>query len=322
MREEMAARAAELVEARMPFVQATVVRAQHPTSAHAGDTALILEDGRIEGFVGGTCAETSVRVHALDVLRTAEPVLLRILPGTAATTREEGAVTVANPCLSGGTLEIFLEPRSPAPRVLIVGDTPIARALEPAVASLGFVAERTAGDEAVPWPADAALIVASHGRAEEAVLEAALRAGVPYVGLVASRARGGAVLASLDVDEGLRAQVHSPAGLAIGARRPEEIALSIAAELVEHRARRRYAVAPTNAVPAEDGQPAHASEVDPRANGASPVAAVAVDPVCGMSVAVVGDVIRVEHAGEDVYFCCAHCRTTFVDDPVRYATAM
>src|SRR5680860_1496776 len=122
MRKEMAARTAELVESRVPFVQATVVRAQHPTSAHAGDTALIFDDGRVEGFVGGTCAETSVRVHALDVLRTGEPVLLRILPGVSSTTREDGAVTVANPCLSGGTLELFLEPRSPAPRVVVVGD--------------------------------------------------------------------------------------------------------------------------------------------------------------------------------------------------------
>jgi xanthine dehydrogenase accessory factor len=311
MREEMAARAAELVAARVPFVQATVVRAQHPTSAHAGDTALVLDDGQVEGFVGGTCAETSVRLHALDVRRTGEPLLLRILPGVAATTREEGAVTVVNPCLSGGTLEIFLEPRSPAPRVLIVGDTPVARALATAVGPLGFAGELSSGDEAVPGPDDAALIVASHGRAEEAALEAALRAGVPYVGLVASRTRGAAVLASLDVEEELRARVHSPAGLAIGARRPEEIALSIAAELVAERAQRRFAVAPAVAV---DPVPADPGPADPGP-------AVAVDPVCGMSVPTVGDAIRVERDGGPVYFCCARCRTAFADDPVRYAAA-
>lgn len=315
MREQMTARAAELVESRVPFVQATVVRSQHPTSAHAGDTALVLADGRIEGFVGGTCAETSVRVHSLDVLRTGEPLLLRILPGAAETTREEGAVTVANPCLSGGTLEIFLEPRSPAPRVVIVGDTPVARALVPAVGALGFAAELSAGDQATPGPDDAALIVASHGRAEEAALEAALRAGVPYVGLVASRTRGAAVLASLDVDDELRARVHSPAGLAIGARRPEEIALSIAAELVAQRASRRAAVA------AEQAQPGHAAADDPRPAGSPPVPGVAIDPVCQMSVPTGGDAIQVQHEGGSVYFCCARCRTAFVDDPARYAAA-
>lgn len=314
MGEQTAARAAELVQARVPFVQATVVRAQHPTSAHAGDTALVLADGRIEGFVGGTCAETSVRVHSLDVLRTGEPLLLRILPGVAETTREEGAVTVVNPCLSGGTLEIFLEPRSPAPRVVIVGDTPVARALVTAVGALGFAAELSAGDQAEPGRDDAALVVASHGRAEEPALEAALRAGVPYVGLVASRTRGAAVLASLDVDDELRARVHSPAGLAIGARRPEEIALSIAAELVAQRAERRSAVAaePARPIPVDN---------DPIVDGATPVPAVAVDPVCGMSVPTGGAAISVERDGGSVYFCCARCRTAFVEEPARYAAA-
>jgi xanthine dehydrogenase accessory factor len=73
--------AAELTRTREPFVQATVVRAQKPTSAHAGDTALVRADGRIDGFVGGTCAEASVREYGLMTLSTNEPLLLRIVPG-------------------------------------------------------------------------------------------------------------------------------------------------------------------------------------------------------------------------------------------------
>ena len=111
---------AELTRSREPFVQATVVRAQKPTSAHAGDTALVRADGRIDGFVGGTCAEASVREYGLMTLSTNEPLLLRIVPGEdTPQSTEEGAVTVANPCLSGGAVEIFLEPRVPAPRVLV-----------------------------------------------------------------------------------------------------------------------------------------------------------------------------------------------------------
>lgn len=305
MASDTAARAAELTLARVPFVQATVVRAVHPTNTHAGDTALVHADGTLSGFVGGTCAESSVRVHALEALRRGEPLLLRIRPGVPATTREEGSVTVLNPCLSGGTLEIFLEPRLPAPRVVVVGDTPVARALASMATSLGFLAELVPGEQAAPGPDDTALVVASHGRSEEVALEAALHAGVPYVGLVASSTRGAAVLASLDVDEEARARVHCPAGLAIGARTAEEIALAIVAELVAQRAAVRASTA-TETAPASAGDAAGAT---------------AVDPVCGMLVPTAGNAISTRHDGGTVHFCCEHCRAAFVDDPARYAAA-
>jgi xanthine dehydrogenase accessory factor len=206
------------------FVRATVVRAQRPSSVKAGDTALVLPDGTIEGFVGGACSEESVRLHALRVLETGEPLMLRILPGDGEAPAEEGAVTVSNPCLSGGALEIFLEPHLPAPRMTVVGDTPVARALVSLASQLGY----EVGDDA-----DAAVVVASHGHDEEEALARALEAGVPYVGLVASRTRGTAVLESLEAVD--RSRVHTPAGLDIGARTPAEIALSILAEIVSLR---------------------------------------------------------------------------------------
>src|SRR5215468_10152213 len=112
---EVQATAERLRAERRPFVAATVVRAERPTSARAGDTALVLEDGTILGFVGGECAQTSVQTQAQAVLETGEPVLLRISPDAPASDEapaevEAGAVTVHNPCLSGGSLEIFLEP--------------------------------------------------------------------------------------------------------------------------------------------------------------------------------------------------------------------
>ena len=131
-------RAKELAAEGAAFVTATVVRAQRPTSVKAGDVALVLGDGTIEGFVGGVCAQQSVRVYALKAIETEEAVLLRIVPDgpigeDPETGREvsveDGAVTAHNPCLSGGAIEIFLEPVLPAPRVLVVGDTPIAAAV-------------------------------------------------------------------------------------------------------------------------------------------------------------------------------------------------
>jgi xanthine dehydrogenase accessory factor len=295
IRGELARRAEALVEAREPFVAATVIRAQSPTSVRPGDAALIGADGTIEGFVGGACAESSVRLHALRVLETGEPMLLRILPGAddLETATVEGAVTVRNPCLSGGALEIFLEPQVPAARVFVLGETPVAGALMELGAALGFaMVGREEGD--APEPGDAAVLVASHGHDEELVLASALRVGVPYVGLVASSKRGTAVRASLDVPEELRAQLHTPAGLDIGARTPPEIALSILAEVVaESRA---------------SGLPAAAT-----------APSVAVDPVCGMEVASGEGAISLEYDGRQVFFCCSGCRDTFAADPAGHA---
>jgi xanthine dehydrogenase accessory factor len=250
----LAGRAAALEAERVPYVQATVVRAARPASVQVGATALVLSDGTIEGFVGGHCAEPSVRIHALRVLETGEALLLRIEPGDGDGAAIDGAVTVHNPCISGGALEIFLEPRLPAARVNVVGDTPIAVALGDLGRGLGY--DVVTGVE--PTTDDAALIVASHGRDEELALTAALEAGVPYVGLVASRKRGAAVIAALDAHD--KARIHTPAGLDIGARTPEEIALSILAEIV---ATRRRQITPPQPVAHEgheayEGHEAHA----------------------------------------------------------------
>jgi xanthine dehydrogenase accessory factor len=221
------------VDKRVPYVQATVVRAARPASVQVGATAVVLGDGTIDGFVGGHCAEPSVRLHALRALETGEPLLLRIEPGDGDSEPTEGAVTVHNPCISGGALEIFLEPRLPPPRLHVLGDTPIARALAELGGGIGYDVVRVASGEIDPDSDDAAVVVASHGRDEEPALVAALDAGVAYIGLVASRKRGAAVLAALDAPDVER--VHTPAGLDIGARTPQEIALSILAQVVETR---------------------------------------------------------------------------------------
>src|SRR5579864_4537047 len=124
---ELVERVTRLTAERTPFVIATVVGSRRPTSVRPGDTAVVLADGTIEGFVGGVCAESSVRLHSMRVLETGEPVLLRLVPGGVGTENDESlddAVIEHNPCLSGGALEIFLEPQLPATRVVVVGDSP------------------------------------------------------------------------------------------------------------------------------------------------------------------------------------------------------
>jgi xanthine dehydrogenase accessory factor len=291
-------RADELRAARTPFVVATVVRAQRPTSVHMGDAALVLGDGTIEGFVGGACAEQSVRLHALRALETGEALLLRILPGDDEAPAAEGAVTVQNPCLSGGSLEIFLEPILASPRVLVVGETPIAGAVARMGAELDLDMVVVAGADVEPAADDLALVVAAHGRDELSALRRGLEAGLPYVGLVASRVRGSAVVAELHA-EGLAAErlarLETPAGLDIGARTPEEIALSILARVVAvRRGEQTLSVRVVAPAPAPDAEPA-----------------TAIDPVCGMAVAAVAQTPHVDHEGRRVYFCCDGCRSTW-----------
>ncbi|WP_063775124.1 XdhC family protein [Streptacidiphilus anmyonensis] len=311
-------RMADLSARQVPFVKATVVRAVHPTSAHPGDMALVLEDGRIEGFVGGVCAESTVRLQALRLLHSGESLLLRISPDAPAppegpdplTTAVDGALVVANPCLSGGELEIFLEPQRPAPVVLVLGDTPIGHSLLALAAGSGYDLRPTVSAEIAPDALDgvAALVVASHGRDEEQALTAAARAGVPYVALVASRRRGTAVLAALDLDDVARARIHTPAGLWIGARTPGEIAVSILAELVAQR----HAVT----VHGEAADPASAP--DGRASGASQEPRTETDPVCGMAVAVLPDTLFSDAGGgRRHWFCSAGCLKRFEADAER-----
>jgi xanthine dehydrogenase accessory factor len=291
---ELVSRMERLRASREPFVIATVVRAAKPTSVRPGDSALVLGDGTIEGFVGGACAEQSVRLHALRALETGEGLLLRILPGDDEGPAAEGAVTVSNPCLSGGSLEIFLEPMLPSPRVLVVGDTPIAHALARMGAELDLDMAVVPGAAVEPEADDLALVVAAHGRDELLALRRALDAGLPYVGLVASRVRGSAVVAELH-DAGLPeerlAKLETPAGLDIGARTSEEIALSILARIVAvRRGEQTLSVRVVAAV----------QEV-----------ATAIDPVCGMAVAAIEQTPHVEHQGRTVYFCCEGCRDSW-----------
>src|SRR4029453_15120063 len=127
---DIAERARTLTLQRRPFVHATVVRAQEPTSARAGDAAVILDDGSIEGFVGGQCGEGSGRRAALETLRDARTRLRRVLPDGAAEFPEApGAQVVVNPCLSGGAIEIFLRPMLPRPLLGVAGaGTPVGAA--------------------------------------------------------------------------------------------------------------------------------------------------------------------------------------------------
>jgi len=307
IRNELAIRMQQLIAQRQPFVLATVVQARRPTSVRPGDTAIVLSDGSIDGFVGGVCAASSVRLQSLRAMETGDALLLRLVPGDdqddERTDTIEGAVVQRNPCLSGGSLEIFLEPHLPAALLVIIGDSPIAHALERVGQAAGYDCHRaTAGDTGAVDGA-AAVVVASHGSGEEGTLAAALAAGVPYVALVASSKRGAAVRSELEVPAQLRSALHTPAGLEIGARTPEESAIAILAELVAEQhsdpspARRETEVVVPSAV------------------------TVATDPVCGMQVAVAQATPQLLVGGQAVFFCCEGCRDKYAREHSKAVVA-
>jgi len=282
-------RAKQLLHERQPFVHATVVRAQQPTSARAGDEAILLADGTIEGFVGGQCAQSSVRKAALGALQAGESVLLRVLPdGEVHFPDAPGACVVVNPCLSGGALEIFLAPQFPAPLVRICGATPIAEELARVCGVLGYDVRR---DGEGDLDGATAVVIATHGGTEADTIRAALYAGVGYVGLVASRVRGESVLDTLELADDERARVHTPVGLPIGAKTPAEIAVSIAAEVIAGIRTGGLPVAPPVSAPRAE--------------------MTATDPVCGMTVTVGPDTPHLRIEGLDYWFCCPGCRTGF-----------
>jgi xanthine dehydrogenase accessory factor len=288
-------RAAELAARHVPFVRARVVFAQRPTSAHPGDQALVLADGTIEGFVGGACAESTVRAQSLALLDSGASLLLRISPeahdSVGGLTADDGSgrVTVHNPCLSGGTLEIFLEPVLPAPALAVIGETPIARAVAAIGAASGFRLTEVISEAS-------AVVIASHGRGEIEALNDALDANVAYVGLVASPKRGAAVLGELGRCCSVTSRVSSPAGLDVGARTPQEIALSILAEVVAKRPR-----------PTGRSVPESAPSVE-----------TAIDPVCSMTVAMVESSLHYDHNGTRTWFCGSGCLRAYAANPAAY----
>jgi len=315
---------------------ATVVAVRRPTSARPGASGIILPDGAIEGWVGGSCAQPIVVKEALRALADGEPRLLRLsreLPSDSR--RGDGVVDYVMTCHSGGTLEIYVEPHLPAAQLWVAGTTPIAQALVELGAASGYrvslvdpvalpeafpAAERVvaeAGFRALEATAPPFVVVATQGSWDEEAVASALTRDVAYVGLVASPTRAAAVREYL-AGEGLApervAALRAPAGLDLGAVTPAEVALSILAELVQvRRGRAAFVAAPGPATLARAVAPP-AVPVD-----ASIGEIVLLDPICGMTVEREHARHIAEHAGVVYAFCSVGCRARFVKDPAAYA---
>jgi xanthine dehydrogenase accessory factor len=317
MRPDLLVLSADLVRREEPFVLATVVRRQPASSSQQGDGALVTAAGDFHGWLGGSCTQPTVVREALAALADGMPRLIALSPDPARD-RRSGVLVFPMTCHSGGTVDIYLEPVLPPSRFLVFGVSPVARALSRVAAAMGFAvdvadpaAERAMFPEADRlWTELGGLapsrgvapfaVVATMGERDEEAVLAALAAEPAYLGVVASGKRFAQIRESL-LARGASAQaldrIKSPAGLDIGARTPEEIAVSILAEIVQ--VRRSKALSP--ALPSRS--PEHR------------------DPVCGMTVEATPSALRAEVGGVAYYFCCGGCRERFLAAPERFLAA-
>ena len=311
----------ELLGQGASFAVATVVRVMPPTSGKPGDKAIIQADGRLWGWIGGGCAQPVVIKEALKALADGTSRLVRISPSPNPS--EEGTVDYTMTCHSGGALDIYIEPVLPKTHVVILGRSPIARTLAKLASVIGYavtvvadgemedVAEvqllqsREYSLEHARVSASTLIVVSTQGEGDEEALEQALKSEAAYIGFVASRTKAQKVFDYLKTagipDEKLNL-VRAPAGLDIHARSPEEIAVSILAQLFQVR-----------------------SEMKKLASVSRPVVSVPIveteakDPICGMMVNMSGAKHRLEYRGKTFFFCCAGCKQAFEREPARYA---
>jgi xanthine dehydrogenase accessory factor len=187
------------------YCLATVVRVEAPTSAKPGDKAIITPEGKLVGWIGGSCAEASVRREAQRVLANGTPQLVRIQPElNSALAARPGEVVLPTSCPSGGTLEIFLEPQLARPQLVVIGRSPVAKLLIRLATLVGFrtcavhpgaTAEDFPGADqvlsslelsAAHIGADSWVVVATMGHYDEEALEAALGTKAAYVQVIST----------------------------------------------------------------------------------------------------------------------------------------
>jgi len=267
------------------YALVTVVRAVAPTSAYLGAQAIVLADGTLHGWIGGGCAKGVVISAAQGAIETGEPKLVRI--SNDRIYPEEDVEHYAMACASNGSIELFIQPYSVRSALCVMGSTPAADEAR-------FLAERLQ-IRLTDTPAEAPVVlIATQGQGDEQALEAALRSPAKQVLMIASQRKAEklrAVMRLRGIDESQLARLQAPAGPDAGAKTPGEIAL----------------VAIVGVLALLRGRSQAAAE------------ARFINPVCGMAVSIANPLHIEIYEGESYYFCCDGCRTTFRQEPAKYA---
>lgn len=304
------------------FATATVVWREAPSSGQVGNRAIINAQGEVWGWVGGGCTKGIVLKEASTAMHEGRPRLVRVSPEPDFTPHL-GIKEYKMTCQSGGSIDIFIEPVMPKTHLIIMGKSAIAQALAATaklldyrvtVMAMGVSDDTFAGVDEIkmafsfaktPVSKHTFVVVATQGEQDEMALKAALKASVPYLAFVASRKKRDSVFAFLTasgVDERELSAIKTPAGLDIKAKTPNEVAISILAEIIQ-------------TVRSEPKQP----ELLETLTGEDKFY---INPVCQIPVDKTAPKHIVEYKGEKVYFCCDGCKVKFEAEPEKYmATA-
>jgi xanthine dehydrogenase accessory factor len=313
----------ELSKNNEPFAIAMVVRREAPSSGKTGDKAVINKFGELSGWIGGGCVKSIIIKEAEDAMKSGKPRLVKIGNALPAA-KQEGIIEYKMTCHSEGTVEIYIEPVLPAPHLLVMGNSAIARALIKSGRTAGYRVTAVAPDakpgsfekvdelitqlnlQQVKTNNASFIVVATQGEQDETALEQALSKPAAYVGFVSSRKKKARVLAYLEQsgqDKKKVERIHSPAGIDINAKTPEQVAISILAEIIQVQ----------NSLPGAAGFTKY--DVT-REEAGKPK--FYINPVCGVPVDIKNPKHVIDYRGERVYFCCDGCKLKFEADPEKY----
>lgn len=317
MFDEVIIKAYELIENKVPFVLATVVFTKGMSSAKSGYKALITNDGKIFGWIGGDCISESIKELALECIKKRAPKMVKIKP-IGEEFSEEGIEMISNACISNGTIYVYLEPYNVKTTIIVVGDSPVSKFLIKLSNLLDFYTisiskeKNTEANESLDYDSaenipilnDAYVVIAT-GMSNTNVLELRLielflKKNVRYLAVVASKRRALAIkklLLKKGYNEELIKKIRTPAGISLGSSlNYKEIALSIISEIVG-------IVKGGNFMPIQPEEKIESEENF-------------VDPVCGMIVK--SNAYKTSYEGVEYRFCSKTCLEKFKLEPIKY----
>lgn len=318
----------ELEKNNEPFATAIVVRREAPSSGKTGDKAVINKSGEILGWVGGGCVKGIIIKEAEDAMKSGKARLVKI-GKSIKPSRQEGVVDYKMTCQSEGTVEVFIEPVLPAPHLVVVGKSAIAVALAKLAGVIGYRVTGVAQDANlqtfekvaelitqvslanVKTTPGSFMVVATQGEQDEKALEEVLKKESAYVAFVASKKKMASMvnyLLDAGFDKTTIEAIRSPAGIDINAKSPDEVAISILAEIIQVR----------------NSSPSTLSfeKYDQSKTETESSSKYYINPVCGVPIDKSHPKYVIEYKGEKVYFCCDGCKEQFVADPEKYMSRM
>ncbi len=242
-----------LAEKGEPYAIATVIRAIGLTAAKPGAKAILNHEGTIiDGWIGGGCVRSAMTKATLRAIEEGAPQLISLAPAEVLADMEieagsevNGVRYAKNGCPSKGSLDIFIEPVVPMPELFVLGTSPVARALVALAGRFSWSVQTPNAEDDTPPLAPGArrmIVVATQGKDDLSALKAALSTESEHIAFVASRKKWASLAAKLSeagLSEDTLSRVQAPAGLAIDAVTPDEIALSILAQLTQIRRRKQ-----------------------------------------------------------------------------------